>query len=145
MILYITKCLKPQWTNDFLLYFILTEANQIILSQILWKFQEQLFITWYNDSKATQQPCKIDRKTEDLKYWTSLSRNWILEGVRPSWNWILLNLWRLMSLELSQNVSTSCDRNLLVRNGLHAKVCPSKPFLFRANRLKQYVYEKDML
>ena len=44
----------------------------------------------------------------------------------------------LASLELSQKVSTSYVRKLLLRNGLHAKVCTSKPFLSRANRLKRY-------
>ena len=51
----------------------------------------------------------------------------------------------LASLELSQKVSTSYVRKLLLRNGLHAKVCTSKPFLSRANRLKRYVWAKDML
>ena len=51
----------------------------------------------------------------------------------------------LASLELSQKVSTSYVRKLLLRNGLHAKVCTSKPFLSRANRLKRDVWAKDML
>ena len=51
----------------------------------------------------------------------------------------------LASLELSQKVSTSYVRKLLLRNGLHAKVCTSKLFLSRANRLKRYVWAKDTL
>ena len=43
----------------------------------------------------------------------------------------------LASLELSQKVFKRYVRKLFLRNGLHAKVCTSKQFLSRANRLKR--------
>ena len=48
------------------------------------------------------------------------------------------------SLELSQKVSTSYVRKLLLRNSSNAKVCTSNPFLSRVSRFKRYVWAKDM-